>query len=116
VEVTGLKPLLLRSPRASPYASTVRLADKNTAYAYEELQNKRTIHAKELFQKALESDPLNVDAAVNLGVVEAQSGNAEKALSLWKSALERAPWNPAIGLNIAQLLQPGVHRGSEDLR
>jgi len=74
-----------------------------SAYAYEELRNKRTIHAKELFQKALESDPLNVDAAVNLGVVEAQSGNAEKALSLWKSALERAPWNPAIGLNIAQL-------------
>ncbi len=74
-----------------------------SAYAYEELRNKRTVHAKELFQTALKSDPLNVDAAVNLGVIEVQAGHAARALSLWKSAFERAPWHPAIGLNIAQL-------------
>lgn len=74
-----------------------------SAYGYEELRKKNNIHAKKLLQEALKSDPLNVDAAVNLGVVEAQSGNAGKALSLWKSALERAPWNPAIGLNMALL-------------
>ena len=75
-----------------------------SAYAYEELRNKKTVHATELFQKALKSDPLNVDAAVNLGVIEVQGGYAGKALSLWKSAFERAPWRPASGLNIAQVL------------
>jgi len=74
-----------------------------SAYAYRELLHKRTQHAKELYDAALRVEPLNIDAAVNLGVLEAQSGSIERALALWKGAFQRAPWRSSIGMNIAEL-------------
>ncbi len=74
-----------------------------SAYAYRELLHNHTQHAKELYEAALQNDPLNLDAAVNLGVIEAQSGSVEKALRLWKSAFEREPWRSSIGMNLARV-------------
>jgi hypothetical protein len=74
-----------------------------SAYAYRELVHKRTQHAKELYESALQIDPLNIDAAVNLGVLEAQSGSSTRALSLWRDAFARAPWRSSIGMNLARL-------------
>jgi predicted CXXCH cytochrome family protein len=74
-----------------------------SAYAYRELIHKRTQHAKELYESALQLDPLNLDAAVNLGVIEAQSGSAKRALALWRETFQRAPWRSSIGMNLARL-------------
>ena len=74
-----------------------------SAYAYRELLHKRTQHAKELYETALEIDPLSVDAVVNLGVIEAQTGSIERALALWKDAFQLAPWRGSIGMNLARL-------------
>jgi len=74
-----------------------------SAYAYRELIHKRTQHATELYEAALTIDPLNIDAAVNLGVIEAQSGSATRALGLWRDAFQRAPWRSSIGINLARL-------------
>jgi len=86
-----------------------------SAYAYRELTHKRTAHARELYEKVLKLDPLNIDAAVNLGVIEAQSGSPEKALGLWKDAFLRAPWRSVIGYNLAQLeCSVGDSRGAQE--
>jgi hypothetical protein len=74
-----------------------------SAYAYRELIHKRTQHAKELYEAALRIHPLNLDAAVNLGVIEAQVGSADRALALWRDAFQRAPWRSSIGMNLARL-------------
>ena len=74
-----------------------------SAYAYRELLHKRTQHARELYEAALQIDPLNIDAAVNLGVIEAQSGSITRALALWKEAFQREPWRSSIGMNLAQV-------------
>jgi len=74
-----------------------------SAYAYRELIHKRTQHAKDLYEEALRIDPLNLDAAVNLGVIEAQSGSADRALALWRDSFQRAPWRSSIGMNLARL-------------
>ncbi|MGB8325522.1 MAG: tetratricopeptide repeat protein [Candidatus Acidiferrum sp.] len=74
-----------------------------SAYAYRELLHNHTQRAKELYEAALQNDPLNLDAAVNLGVIEAQSGSVQKALQLWKPAFEREPWRSSIGMNLARV-------------
>jgi Cytochrome c554 and c-prime len=74
-----------------------------SAYAYRELIHRNTQQAKELYEAALRIDPLSVDAAVNLGVIEAQSGSLERGLALWKGAFQRAPWRSSIGMNLARL-------------
>jgi predicted CXXCH cytochrome family protein len=74
-----------------------------SAYAYRELIHKRTQHAKELYEAALQIDPLNLDAAVDLGVIEAQSGSTGRALTLWRDTFQRAPWRSTIGINLARL-------------
>lgn len=73
------------------------------AYAYRELQHHQIPRAKELYEAALAEDPLNADATVNLGVIEAQSGSPERALILWRDAFERVPWRSSVGLNLARL-------------
>jgi len=74
-----------------------------SAYAYRELQHNQIQHARELYEAALASDPLNADAAVNLGVLEAQGGSFEKARTLWRGAFERVPWRSPVGMNLARL-------------
>jgi Flp pilus assembly protein TadD len=58
--------------------------------------------ARELYQKALKIDPTLIDAAVNLGVIEAQQGHLSDALRLWQDAFDRAPYRSTIGMNIAR--------------
>jgi predicted CXXCH cytochrome family protein len=90
--------LLPQAAREYPRDSTIL-----SAYAYSELLHKNTQHAKQLYESALQIDPLNIDAAVNLGVLEAQSGSLTRALTLWRDAFAHAPWRSSIGMNLARL-------------
>jgi Flp pilus assembly protein TadD len=60
--------------------------------------------AREWYEKALDADPTLIDAATNLGVIEARRGNVREAVKLWQGAFERAPGQSSIGMNIAQVL------------
>src|SRR5208282_1885997 len=62
-----------------------------------------TDRARELYEKALAIDPASIDAATNLGVIEADRGHAREALRLWEDAFRRAPGQSRIGINIARL-------------
>jgi tetratricopeptide (TPR) repeat protein len=59
--------------------------------------------ARELYQKALAVDPMLIDAATNLGVIEANRGHLREALKLWQDAFLRAPGQSRIGMNMARL-------------
>jgi tetratricopeptide (TPR) repeat protein len=74
-----------------------------SAYAYWEFERHQVQRAKELYEAAIASDPLNTDAAVNLGVIEAESGSVEKARTLWQDAFDRVPWRSSVGMNLARL-------------
>jgi hypothetical protein len=56
---------------------------------------------RDLYRKALALDSALIDAAANLGVLEARSGNLKRAIELWQSAFERAPADSSIGMNLA---------------
>jgi len=43
-----------------------------------------------------------IDAAANLGVIEARSGHLQRAIELWQSAFDRAPGDSSIGMNLAR--------------
>jgi tetratricopeptide (TPR) repeat protein len=86
-----------------PHRSPAPAERVNYYRAYRELVHKRTQHARELYEAALQIDPLNIDAAVNLGVIEAQSGSITRALALWKEAFQSEPWRSSIGMNLAQV-------------
>jgi Flp pilus assembly protein TadD len=58
--------------------------------------------ARELYRKALEHDPGSIDAATNLGVLEAKQRHLAEAVKLWQSAFERAPGRSEIGMNLAR--------------
>ena len=67
-------------------------------------QNKGDLNrARELYEKALAVDPMLIDAATNLGVIEANRGHLREALKLWQDAFQRAPGQSRIGMNIARL-------------
>jgi Tetratricopeptide repeat/Cytochrome c554 and c-prime len=57
--------------------------------------------ARELYERALKIDPLLVDAATNLGILEARMGDAQQAVKLWQEAFRRAPHRSVIGMNLA---------------
>ena len=59
--------------------------------------------ARELYQRALAIDPTLIDAATNLGAIEASRGHSREALRLWQDAFQRAPGQSRIGMNIALL-------------
>lgn len=59
--------------------------------------------ARELYQRALAVDPTLIDAATNLGAIEANHGQPREALKLWQDAFQRAPGQSRIGMNIALL-------------
>jgi Flp pilus assembly protein TadD len=71
-------------------------------------------HARESYEKALAIDPTLIDAATNLGVIEANRGHLHEAVRLWEDAFQRAPGQSRIGMNIARLFcdtgQPGNAR------
>lgn len=60
--------------------------------------------SRQFYGRALQIAPLENAAATNLGVIEAQAGNLERAVQLWESAFDRAPDNTAIGLNLCKVL------------
>jgi predicted CXXCH cytochrome family protein len=59
--------------------------------------------ARELYEHALQADPTMIDAAANLGVIEARAGHFERAVALWDPAFARAPGRSAIGMNLAHI-------------
>jgi predicted CXXCH cytochrome family protein len=73
-----------------------------SALAYAEQRSGSTEHARQLYQRALSIDSSLVDAATNLGVIEAQTGDLRGAVRLWQNAFERAPARSSIGLNLAR--------------
>ena len=73
-----------------------------SALAYSEQRRGSTARARELYQKALALDSSLVDAATNLGVIEAQAGDLADAMKLWQNAFQRAPARSSIGLNLAR--------------
>ncbi|MHB8217494.1 MAG: tetratricopeptide repeat protein [Candidatus Sulfotelmatobacter sp.] len=70
--------------------------------AYVELAHGAIDHARELYQKALALDPTLIDAASNLGVIEAKAGHLQTAVGLWQTAFDRAPGKSSIGMNLAR--------------
>lgn len=73
-----------------------------SAFAYSEQRRGSIAHARELYEKALALDPSLVDAATNLGVIDAQAGDLQAAVKLWKNAFQRTPARSSIGLNLAR--------------
>lgn len=72
-----------------------------SALAFVEQAHKNDKDARELYERALKIDPLNNEAATNLGMIEAGSGNLRRAVELWQGAFARAPHRSAIGVNLA---------------
>lgn len=72
-----------------------------SALGFEDQKHGREKEARELYERTLQLDPLANDAAANLGVLEAQSGNVRRAVQLWQGAFERVPHRSAIGVNLA---------------
>jgi tetratricopeptide (TPR) repeat protein len=67
-----------------------------------------------LYEKALAADSTLIDAATNLGAIEANRGHLREAVKLWQDAFQRAPGQSRIGMNLARLFcdtgQPGNAR------
>jgi len=63
--------------------------------------------ARELYERALQIDPLASEAATDLGILEARSGNLRRAVELWQGAFKRAPYRSAIGMNLAMAFCAG---------
>src|ERR1700730_14167423 len=89
---------LLRSAMAHSPDDPVILS----AFGYLEQRRGAVDHARELYQKALALDPTLIDAATNLGVIEAKSGHWAKAVRFWKDAFQRAPGRSGVGMNIVR--------------
>ena len=72
--------------------------------------------AREFYAKALALDPTLIDAATNLGAIEANRGHFREAVSLWQDAFRRAPGQSRIGMNLARIFcgagQPSRARDS----
>ena len=56
----------------------------------------------ELYQRALARDPNLIDAATNLGVLEAKTGHMREAVALWEDAFRREPGKSSVGMNLAR--------------
>jgi tetratricopeptide (TPR) repeat protein len=71
------------------------------ALGFVEQARGREKEARELYEHALRIDPAANDAAANLGIMEAQSGNLRRAVELWQGAFARVPYRSAIGIDMA---------------
>jgi Flp pilus assembly protein TadD len=72
-----------------------------SSLAYLEQKQGKLDDARELYQRALAQDAMLLDAAANLGVIEANSGHMNDAVALWQSVFERAPGRSGVGMNLA---------------
>lgn len=73
-----------------------------SALAYIEQRHGSIDQARELYRRALALDPDLIDAANDLGVIQAESGHVADAIGLWQGAFQRAPGRSRIGLNLAR--------------
>ena len=73
-----------------------------SALGYVEQKHGAIDRARELYQRALALDPALIDAATNLGVIEAKRGNLASAVSMWQDAFRRAPGRSNLGMNVAK--------------
>jgi Flp pilus assembly protein TadD len=73
-----------------------------SALAYTAQEHGKFDQSRSLYKRALEQDPTLVDAATNLGVLEAQQGHMTEAIRLWQSAFDRDPGKSEIGMNLAR--------------
>jgi predicted CXXCH cytochrome family protein len=73
-----------------------------SSLAYVEQRRGAISDARELYQRALAQDANLLDAATNLGVIQANSGHLREAVALWEGAFQRAPGRSSIGMNIAR--------------
>jgi len=73
-----------------------------SSLAYVEQKHGKKDRARELYRRAIAKDSNSLDAAVNLGVIEAQDGNIREALLLWQKAFRNAPGRSSIGMNLAR--------------
>jgi predicted CXXCH cytochrome family protein len=86
------------------------------AYLYESAGSRSK--AAPLYAKALQLDPSQVAAGVNLGNYYIKSGQPEKAIRMWQSALEKSPGLETVRLALAvALFRSGDSAGgAENLR
>ena len=68
------------------------------ALGYVEQKRGATSDARALYEQALKQDPTLLEAATNLGVLDAKSGELREAVRLWESAFQRAPGRSGIGV------------------
>jgi hypothetical protein len=74
--------------------------DLLSALAYVEQRHGLTAPARELYRRALAVNPDLIDAATDLGVIEAQTGHLREAVELWQGAFQRAPGRSSVGMNL----------------
>jgi len=74
-----------------------------SALGFVEQKHGHEKEARELYERTLNLDPLANDAAANLGILEARSGNLRRAVELWQGAFKRVPHRSAIGMNLAMV-------------
>jgi predicted CXXCH cytochrome family protein len=74
-----------------------------SALAYSAQKRGDDKEARALYNKALQYDPTSIDAASNLGVLDASEGRINEALKLWQAAFERAPGRSEIGMNLTRV-------------
>ena len=81
----------------SAVAESPRDPELLSALAYVEQKHGLT---GELFRRALAVNPDLIDAATDLGVIDAESGHLREAVELWEGAFRRAPARSALGMNL----------------
>ena len=74
------------------------------ARGYEDQVRGNLTEARTMYTQALTADPDSIDAATNLGVIEAQGGNLPAAAKLLQSAFDRAPGRSSIGMDLVRVL------------
>jgi len=89
--------LLQKAARQSPGDAAVL-----SSLAYVEQKRGAIQDARENYQRALALDPNLLDAATNLGVIEANEGHLREAVTMWEGAFARAPGRSSIGMNLAR--------------
>lgn len=78
-------------------------AETLSALGYEEQLQGDISGAQKHYKQALAIDPNLIDAATNLGVIDAQSGDFSAATDRLQGAFDRAPGRSSIGLNLAKV-------------
>jgi len=72
-----------------------------TALGYIAQERGDTNNSRQYYERALQNNGDDQEAATNLAVIEAKAGHLRRAVSLWQTAFKEAPWRSSIGLDIA---------------